>query len=97
MPRYTLMLHDDENNEDLYLHWSSVVDAPITCAMPLAMYREWYKHEFGTQRLKEWNSGSGNRMTEEEAVDWNRAGEDDEHIQTKSELLSIYKLPNKLR
>jgi hypothetical protein len=92
MPRYTLVLKDDVTKEDLYLHWSSVIDAPITYALPLEAYREWYKREYGEQRLHEWDNGEGNRMSEEDALSWNRAGKNEMQIKTKYELLSLYSI-----
>lgn len=48
MPRFIMKLHDDRDNKDYYLEWSTVVDAPVTYGMSLEEFKEHYQKRYGT-------------------------------------------------
>ena len=45
MPRHVLKLPNDR-----YMEWSTVVDAPVTRAVPLDEFRDYYLDEYGSSR-----------------------------------------------
>lgn len=87
MPRYTLKLTDKD--KEYYLLWSSVVDAPLTSGMSYDKYVRWYRYEYGEKALQEWLQGTRNQISEEEVLEYNRAGDNESQLD-KEGLLDLY-------
>lgn len=47
MPRYIIKLTKGDQNR--YLEWSTIVDAPVTMGMTLEQFKVYYLHEYGRQ------------------------------------------------
>lgn len=58
MGRYILKITDEVNQQDYYLEWSTIVDAPVTYGMPLDEFAKYYKMEYGDKGM----SGFAERM-----------------------------------
>lgn len=100
MPRYTIKI------KDLYFHWSTVTDAPVSKGMDLEEYRQWYKDEYGRQGYRERRfdmmierlenhaavSGFGTVLADtlEEATRFNRAGVNESFL-LPDEIYEMYK------
>lgn len=52
MPRHIMKLHDDRDNKDYYLEWSTVVDAPVTYGLSLEEFKEYYKQQYGNEGMR---------------------------------------------
>lgn len=52
MGRFIMKLHDDKENKDYYLEWSTVVDAPVTYGMSLEEFKQHYIEAYGSQEMK---------------------------------------------
>jgi hypothetical protein len=52
MPTYIVKMADDQGTP-WYLFWSTVVDAPTTCAMTLDEMKEYYRDEYGRQGMRD--------------------------------------------
>lgn len=89
MPRYTVKLTNEKENEEYYLEWSSVVDAPITKGMTRNEFIEWFKTEYGEQYVQEWLNNENNFADIENFLKYNSAGENDEEL-TKEEIFELY-------
>lgn len=100
MPRYILKIHDGKFNQDYYMEWSTVVDAPISYGGTLEEFQEYYKEKYGNQGMKDLPS----RMERVEATgsschfdtngidhyfNYNTAGENGTTL-TKEEILEEY-------
>jgi hypothetical protein len=53
MPKYIINLRDEKNNQDNFMEWSSVVDAPTTNGMTLAEFKEYYRSEYGNRGMED--------------------------------------------
>lgn len=47
MPTYIIKINDPKDNQDYYLEWSTVVDAPVTYGLSLEDFKEYYKDRYG--------------------------------------------------
>lgn len=85
---------------DMYLEWSSIVDAPVSYGLPLAEFKETYLNEYGEgaaaeleQRLERVER-TGTSMirpetTAAELIAGNRAGKNERTL-TEDELYTVY-------
>ena len=91
MGRFIVKLTDEKDNNDYYLEWSTVVDAPVTYGMSLEYFKEYYEVQYGTyslpqleERLKrvEQNGTSGRPPYDNlnELLEYNRAGDNETHL-----------------
>lgn len=55
MPRYIMKLTDEKEKKDYYLEWSTIVDAPVTFGMELGEFREYCRHEYGQNGLRDFD------------------------------------------
>jgi len=99
MARTILKLHDDQNNKDYYLDWSSIVDAPVTFGMDLDEFKEYYAEEYGATGMKDFEDrmsrveckGSSSFIynSVEAVIECNRAGVKEECL-SKEEIIRKY-------
>lgn len=52
MGRSIIKIHDDRDNKDYYMEWSSVVDAPVTWGLSLEEFKAHYKERYGTEGMR---------------------------------------------
>jgi hypothetical protein len=52
MPQFIMKLHDDRDNKDHYLMWSTIVDAPVTYGMTKEAVTDYFRERFGTEGMK---------------------------------------------
>lgn len=53
MPYYIIKIHDEKFNQDYYMEWSTIVDAPITNGCGLEEFKEYYRAEYGRKGIAE--------------------------------------------
>jgi len=98
LPHYIIKLTD--NNQDYYLEWCPVIDAPLTDGMTLEEFKEFYRNEFGDintpaleRRLArvEKTGTSSNHLasTVDSTIKNNRAGIDGQSL-SKQEIIQRY-------
>ena len=66
MPRYTV--EHTKNNITKYLHFSSIIDEPITNFMTKKEYKDWYIKEYSKEDYEDYLKGKRNKMDLERAV-----------------------------
>lgn len=101
MPRYIVKLHDDRDNKDYYLEWSTIVDAPVTYFMSKKEFEEYYKEEYGNsgmhdlkdrmERVEEKGTSAYMYDNALSVIECNRAGENGAEL-SLYELIDKYKL-----
>lgn len=87
MPNYICKFTDPDTNQDYYLEWSSVVDAPVTWGMTSEEFAKCYREEYGRSGEEEFEKrmarvderGTSSRMdaTLNELIRHNRAGKNE--------------------
>lgn len=74
------------HHEGFFFEWSTVVDAPVTYAMPREEFEQFYREEYGRSRMDEFErrmaratetGTSAHGYTLAEVVSGNRAGPDE--------------------
>ena len=98
MPRLIVKLHDKQTNQDFYMEWSTIVDAPVTYGMPLDAFINYYRDEYGKsgindlptrlERVKK-NGISSYIGTLSSLLSINQAGENGKHLSIE-EILDNY-------
>lgn len=103
MPRYIVKLSD--KNNDYYLEWSSVVDAPVTYGMSLTEFKKYYNKEYGRngmknlgerlQRVK--SNGTSCELGDNinDFISTNRAGDREKRL-SKKEIINKYCIQKKI-
>lgn len=100
MPQFIIKLHDDKENKDYFLMWSTIVDAPITFGMSLKEFQEYYKYEYGASGMEKLperlarveQSGCSAREPSDsldELLKFNRAGRNEKNL-NKEGILEHY-------
>lgn len=99
MPHYIVKLTDDRVNKDYYMEWSTIVDAPISDAMSLDEFHNYYREKHGSVGMKELHERLGrvkitgcSRIdggTLEGLIATNRAGPEEECL-SKHEIIDFY-------
>lgn len=97
MPRFIVKLPDGD--QDYYLEWSTIVDAPITYGLSLEEFKEYYVEEYGKSsedklnerltRVEEKGVSAFNYKDADELIEFNKAGEDGADI-SKEEIIERY-------
>lgn len=99
MPRYIVKIKDEETDEDPYMEWSTVVDAPTSNLYPLDIFMEWYEWRYNAPsnelserlvRVEETGTSSQLGDTAKTLIEGNRAGEKESELSLK-ELIKKYK------
>lgn len=83
MPRFIIKLTDQNNNE-YYMLWSTIVDAPISKGLCLQDFEKFYQEEYGNQGMVDFhklmeivqskNTSSRIDADAEETIRFNQAG-----------------------
>ena len=85
--------------KDRYMEWSTIVDAPVSPALAIDDFREWYRDKYGRVGLRDFENdleeiderGTNYNYTKlETVVELNRAGEKEARI-TLDEIYERYK------
>lgn len=96
MPRFIVKLTDKD--KDYYLHWSTIVNAPISYGMPLDEFKEYYKEKYGQDCLYDLERSLNQvekrgvnswEETPETLISGNRAGKDEKTL-TMSQIIKHY-------
>lgn len=84
MPRYILKL------DKWYFEWSTIVDAPVTFALTLDAFKEYYQTEYGLQGMKglparleqveNYGTSAIPSQTADQLIQFNRAGDNEENL-----------------
>lgn len=107
MPRYIVKIDKEEakTSQDLYMEWSTVVDAPVTGLMPLVEFREWHDWQYPPsnpgsraapfhermERVRETGTSAiPSHVTPENLFLCNRAGDNETEL-TRKEIIEKYK------
>ncbi len=100
MSRMIIKLTDSQ--QDWYLEWSTVVDAPITYGMSLEEFKAYYKEEYGRssmdelekqlERVEEIGTSSRIHDSVDDLIAFNRAGDNESQI-SKEELIQKFCYP----
>ena len=88
MPTYILKINDKRFEQDYYLEWSTIVDAPVTRGMSKQDFIDYYLAKHGmneveelTQRLKRVEKQGSSCLQDTDGIEhyfnFNRAGEDE--------------------
>jgi hypothetical protein len=99
MGKFIIKIADDNQN-NYYLEWSTIVDAPTTYGMPLDEFKEYYLNVYGINAAEELNERlsrvesngvSGHHPYDDlnDLLSHNRAGENETHLD-KEGLLEKY-------
>lgn len=91
MPTYILKINDKRFEQDYYLEWSTVVDAPVTRGMSKQDFIDYYLAKHGmneveelTQRLKRVEKQGSSCLQDTNGIehyfDFNRAGENEKTL-----------------
>jgi hypothetical protein len=51
MPYYIIKIRDEKYNQDYYLEWSTMIDAPVTVCSSLEEFKKYFKDEYGTSGI----------------------------------------------
>jgi hypothetical protein len=88
-----------EKDNEWYLEWSSVVDAPITYGMSLKELREYIKVTYGTEglndlesrleRVEKYGTSYRPKVEIDDLLEYNRAGKNEKSI-SKKQIIKIY-------
>lgn len=99
MPKYIIKLHDDKTEEDYYMEWSTVVDAPVTRGTDKEDFMEYYLSRYGTssredlesrmERVEQKGTSAYDDSDVDETIKYNRAGVD-ESVLTKEQIIEKY-------
>lgn len=98
MGRLIVKLEDEmADGVELYMEWSTVVDAPVSPLLSLEDFREWHNWRHPNidiserlERVAEKGTSSLDGTTPEELLAFNRAGEGESHL-TKGEIIAQYR------
>ena len=101
MPKYIVKIDEEmgkEIEEDLYMYWSTVVDAPVSKLLPLKEFKEWYEwyhpneDDFGERltRVDKHGTSSRSGLSVDELINYNRAGENESCL-SKEDIINKYK------
>lgn len=82
MPRYNII----HNNK--YMHFSGVVDAPLTNFINIDEYKKYYISEYSEKDYNDFIAGNRNMMDIDEAVEYYNMNREDKL--TKEEFLQFY-------
>lgn len=97
MPKYICKFQDKD--QDYYLEWSTIVDAPVTFGVSLDEFKNYYRQQYGNQGMAELQ-GRLKRVEEkgtstleggslDELIRGNRAGRN-EQTYTKEQIIEWY-------
>lgn len=90
------------HHEGFFFEWSTVVDAPVTYAMPREEFEQYYREEYGRANLYDFekrmeravNTGtSAHRETLADLIRTNRAGPRDGRLSFKALLKMLHDRP----
>lgn len=93
MPRYTIK--HKINDIDHYMHFSGIVDAPLTPFLLLDEYKEYYINEYSEKDWKEWLMGRRNMEDINYAVRCHNMNIPESEQLTESQFIKKYSRDNK--
>ena len=53
MGRFIVKLTDEKTNQDYYMEWSTIVDAPVTYGLELEEFKGYYLEKYGRHGFKD--------------------------------------------
>lgn len=99
MGRVIIKLTDPKTKKEYYLHWSSIVDAPVTYGLTKKEFKKYYKEEFGNEGMRTLDKdlelvdkkghSSHYNMTVNDIIERNRAGKNEKKL-TKKQIIERY-------
>ncbi len=97
MPRFIVKLNTAD--QDYYLEWSTVVDAPVTYGMSREEFEQYYAQSYGTEGLRDLPGrmarveakGTSSRIDDsaEDVISCNRAGKNESNLSV-SDIIKYY-------